>query len=79
MKENEYIVNAEADPLCLNHNRAFLTDDERITRKKENKEAWKAKKNAIVRCECGIEHTVGRTAQHRSSVKHTEAMTFLPE
>lgn len=79
MREDAYIVKAENDPLCLNHNRAFLTDDERITRKKESKEAWKAKKNAIVRCECGIEHTVGRTTQHRSSVKHKEAMAILPE
>lgn len=70
MKENVYIINAEKDPMCLNHNRAHLTDEERIIRRKQWKEEYKSKKNAIVKCECGIEHTVGRTQQHLNSVKH---------
>lgn len=77
MRENEYIIKAENDPLCLNHNRAFLTDDERVARSKERKKACRAKNNVVVKCECGIEHTVGRTDQHRSSVRHKVAISLL--
>jgi len=73
-KENELIVAAEMDSMCLNHNRAFLTEEERKERRKQWKTSDQARRNTIVVCECGVEHTVGRTQQHLNSVKHKSAM-----
>lgn len=77
MIENEYIVNAENDTLCLNHNRAFLTEDEREIRRKECRKRDQERRNTVIKCECGVEHTVGRTAQHLSSAKHKIAMSLI--
>jgi hypothetical protein len=70
MKENEYINKAKNDVKCLNNNRAYRTVDDIHQQKKDYKIREKEKRNTIVKCECGIEHTIGRTQQHINSVKH---------
>jgi hypothetical protein len=69
-KENQYIIASENDPKCLNNNRAILTEEEVIQRRKEYEQKKKQQRREIIKCECGIEHTVGRTDQHLKSVKH---------
>ena len=69
-KENEYIVAALNDPLCLNHNRAYITDEERKKKSFDNNTKLKTERSQMVLCECGLEHTKGRTEQHKSSLKH---------
>ena len=69
-KENEYIVRDLANPLCLNHNRAIVTDSERLAKIYERNASLKIARNEIVKCVCGIEHTVGRTEQHKKSLRH---------
>jgi len=77
MKENEYVIKALGDDLCLNHNRVMITDNDRIQADKNRKARLKAERNTIVKCECGTEHTVGRTQQHQATAKHRLAMEAL--
>jgi hypothetical protein len=73
-RENAYIVAALDDALCLNHNRAYVTDEERLLKSKEYKATKRAPNKEMITCECGIEHTRGRTEQHRKSLKHRMAL-----
>lgn len=74
-KENEHIVKYLNDPLCLNTNKAYRTDDELKEYMINHRKKLREKKNAIVKCGCGISHTVGRTQQHLKSVKHKVAIS----
>ena len=78
IKENAYILQHEGNPKCLNHNRAYVTPEEKVTRNRECQKRWKqAQKerlNSVVTCQCGLEHTVGRTAQHLTSTRHFESL-----
>lgn len=69
-RENVYIVNELKNPLCLNHNRSLVTDQERLEMWNERRKKIQRSLNLIMTCECGIEHTVGRTKQHNNSLKH---------
>jgi hypothetical protein len=69
-KENKYIVDSLNDELCLNNNRSKITDEERLQKVKEYREAKAKVKNSLIKCECGMEHTIGRTQQHQNSVLH---------
>jgi hypothetical protein len=73
-RENELIVKAKKDPLCLNHNRAIITEQDRKEWEAAYKAKEKAARNAMVTCECGLQHTVGRTTQHRLSARHFKAL-----
>ena len=42
-KENEYISANKSDPLCLNNNLAFLTEDERVEKRQIDREKNKEK------------------------------------
>lgn len=70
MKENEYITIARNDPMCLNNNRAYRTDADKQQQLKDYKERLKEERNKLIKCECGIEHTAGRTQQHLNSKRH---------
>lgn len=73
-RENNHIVKDLNNPLCLNHNRAIVSDTERIEMIKERNKKLSEPLKVIVKCECGIEHTAGRTEQHKNSVKHRSRM-----
>jgi len=69
-RENKYIVESLSDPLCLNHNRAIITDEERLEKVRQRNRSIRENNKKIVVCECGMEHTFGRTQQHLNSVNH---------
>lgn len=69
-RENAYIVAALDDTLCLNHNRSMVTTEERLQKARDYKAKVKAVKDEVIKCECGMEHTRGRTEQHRKSMRH---------
>ena len=76
-RENTYIVKSLNDPLCLNNNRAIVTAEEKAEQILKHCLIIKARKNAIVHCECGMDTTVGREAQHRRSFNHRSRMPEL--
>ena len=76
-KENEYIVNALDDPLCLNHNRSYVTPEETRDGVRKRQQRVKDERNETIQCECGLEHTKGRTEQHKSSVRHLSRMSLI--
>jgi hypothetical protein len=73
-RENKYIVEGLPDPLCLNHNRAIISDSERLEKINERNKKLSEPLKVIVKCECGIEHTAGRSEQHKKSLKHRSLM-----
>lgn len=72
--ENKYIVDGLKDDLCLNHNRAYVSEEERKELDKIGHRKREEYKKELVKCECGIEHTMGRKEQHLKSLKHRSAM-----
>jgi len=76
-KENEYIVKALADPLCLNHNRAIVTEEERHVQWRKGKDKLITERAVLETCECGMVVTHGRMAKHKTTAKHREALTSL--
>jgi hypothetical protein len=78
LRENEYIRPHLSDPLCLNHNLAFATEEEKRQRRRECQQRWnerkKAELNTVVSCHCGLTHTAGRTGQHLTSKAHELAL-----
>jgi len=70
-KENEYVLKGYGDPLCLNHNRAIITEEERKEYKRMIAEREKVRRNTLVKCEaCNKEVTQGRLKQHNNSQSH---------
>lgn len=73
-KENEHIVKDLNNPLCLNYNRSFVTDTQRLEKIYERKRKLSTIAKTIVKCECGLETTNGRREQHTNSFKHRSRM-----
>jgi hypothetical protein len=69
-REHEHISKSLNDVYCLNNNRAVRTEEEKIEQLKAQYSKHKNKIHTIIKCECGVEHTYGRTQQHINSVKH---------
>ncbi len=73
-RENIHIVKDLNNPLCLNHNRSFVTDSQRLEKIYERKRKLSELSKVVVKCECGLETTNGRKDQHTNSFKHRSRM-----
>lgn len=71
-KENEYIIKSQTDPLCLNYNRAILTDGERDERQTESQRKYDTKRrDTIIKCDCcNCEYKLCSQWKHLNSKKH---------